>query len=91
MPIGSKPNERRGGRQKGTPNKRTAAREQAVAEMLNVIPEASQGDAHAFLMAIYKDPTMPVEMRIDAAKKAIHFESRPERRYRRRPDRLSSS
>jgi len=25
-------------------------------------------------MAVYKDPKMPVEMRIDAAKKAIHFE-----------------
>jgi hypothetical protein len=78
MSRGSKPNERRGGRQKGTPNKRTAAREQAVAEMAraiaDVIPEAFQGNVHAFLMAIYKDPEMPIEMRIDAAKKAIHFE-----------------
>ena len=75
---GSKPGERRGGRKKGTPNKRTAARDahlQAVeARMAEVIPGLFEGDSHALLMSVYKDPAQEWSARIDAAKAAIRFE-----------------
>ena len=78
MARGSRPGERRGGRQKGTPNKRSVALEEKVKEAAEIIegalPEAFKGDAHALLMAIYKDPTHPMPLRIDAAKAAIGFE-----------------
>jgi hypothetical protein len=35
---------------------------------------AFEGDAHAFLMAVYKNENYTVETRIDAAKAAIRFE-----------------
>src|SRR5437773_2759704 len=67
-----------GGRKKGSPNKRTKARvgaAKAVAEQLAaVIPEAFGGDAHAYLIAIYKDPRQETSVRIDAAKAALPYE-----------------
>jgi hypothetical protein len=36
--------------------------------------DAFDGDAHAFLMAIYKDATQPIVSRMDAAKAAIGYE-----------------
>jgi hypothetical protein len=33
-----------------------------------------KGDAHAFLMMVYKDPSLPLALRLDAAKAAIPFE-----------------
>jgi hypothetical protein len=76
---GSKPGERRGGRKRGAKNKRTLAREQAQAETAVKIAaalgaDAFDGDAHAFLMAVYKNPARPLELRLDAAKAAISFE-----------------
>lgn len=76
---GSRPGERRGGRQPGTKNKRTVALECAQAEAAVKIadvlgPDAFAGDAHAFLMLIYKDPKRSDEMRIEAARAAISFE-----------------
>lgn len=75
---GSKPGERRGGRQKGVPNKSTRERQEAMeaaqAAIAAVNPEAFQGDAHALLMAVYKDPAQEWNLRIDAAKAAIKFE-----------------
>src|SRR5262249_28130235 len=57
---GSKPGERRGGRQPGSLNLRTVERQEAIAawaaELNEIIPDAFQGDAHALLMAIYKNP-----------------------------------
>jgi hypothetical protein len=32
------------------------------------------GDAHALLMAIYKDKRLPIELRADAAAKALPYE-----------------
>ncbi|NPD66056.1 hypothetical protein HN018_19545 [Lichenicola cladoniae] len=60
-------------------NVRTAAREKAMSEVAQKIQdvlgdEAFTGDAHAFLVAIYKDPTRDMELRIDAAKAAVRFE-----------------
>lgn len=75
---GSKPGERRGGRQAGTPNRRTAAREQALQAVADriaaTIEGAFEGDAHAYLVFIYKDPKQPTELRLDVAKAAIRFE-----------------
>ena len=66
------------GRPPGSPNKRTAAIKAAVAQaadrLATEIPDAFVGDAHAFLMAIYKDPGHPIDLRLDAAKAAIRFE-----------------
>jgi hypothetical protein len=76
---GSKPGERRGGRQSGTRNKRTVALEAALAEAADQITgalgaEAFDGDAHALLMAVYRDARQPIELRVAAAKAAIGFE-----------------
>ena len=76
---GSRPGERRGGRQRGAKNKRTVARERAQAEAAMKITEALgteafPGDAHAYLVAIYKDPAQPIERRMDAAKATIGYE-----------------
>lgn len=76
---GSKPGERRGGRKRGAKNKRTLAREQAQVETAVKIAaalgaDAFDGDAHALLMALYKDPAQPAELRMEAAKAAIGYE-----------------
>jgi hypothetical protein len=75
---GSKPGERRGGRQKGAKNKRTRDLEerlkQASAVIEDAIPDAFKGDAHALLISVYKDPGHPLPLRLDAAKAAISFE-----------------
>jgi hypothetical protein len=39
-----------------------------------VMPGAFEGDAHAFLMSIYKDPTQETQIRVQAASKAIGYE-----------------
>lgn len=69
-----------GGRKKGTKNKKTVALEVAAQKVIdklgNVIGEGNifQGDAHAYLMTVYKDPNQPENFRLDAAKAAIRFE-----------------
>ena len=64
-----------GGRQKGSRNKSTLAREEAAAKAIEVIgdaiPEAFAGDAHAYLVGIYKDPRVERHARQDAAKAAL--------------------
>lgn len=74
----TKPNGNPPGRPKGAKNVRTKAVEAAVqvaaAVLAEVIPDAFEGDAHAFLMAVYKDPRNPIDLRLDAAGKAIRFE-----------------
>ena len=61
--------------------RRTSARPRArrrrptasrITEALGV--DAFDGDAHALLVAIYKDPAQPIALRLDAAKAAISFE-----------------
>lgn len=67
-----------GGRQKGTPNRKTAEAQASAARtaeaIAEVIPQAFEGDAHALLMMVYKDPSLPIDVRLDAAGKAIKFE-----------------
>ena len=66
------------GRPAGARNKRTLAAEVKAREVAAVIEHALDepflGDAHALLVAIYKDPAQPIELRIEAAGKAIRFE-----------------
>lgn len=66
------------GRPKGARNKRTEAvieaAEAAAAQIAEALPGAFDGDAHALLMLVYKDPAHEWPLRIDAAKAAIRFE-----------------
>ena len=62
---GSKPGERRGGRQKGTPNKATAAKAAEVA--------ASGLTPLDYMLSIMRDEENPKDMRLDAANKAAPF------------------
>jgi hypothetical protein len=66
------------GRKRGTPSKHTIARGAAVREAAKkieaAIPEAFQGDGHALLMSVYKDPSIELAVRIDCAKAALPFE-----------------
>lgn len=67
------------GRPPGAKNRRTEQREQKTAEAAAQIaealgPEAFEGDAHAFLVAVYKSPANDLHQRIDAAKAAIRYE-----------------
>jgi hypothetical protein len=66
------------GRPAGAKNKRTKEREAAVhaaaARLEGTIDGAFEGDAHTFLIAVYKDPEMPLNIRVDAAKAAIGYE-----------------
>jgi len=39
-----------------------------------VIGPAFEGDAHALLMAVYKDAALALDLRVDAAKAAIRYE-----------------
>jgi hypothetical protein len=66
------------GRKKGQKNKLTLERRRAVEaaadEIKRANPDAFNGDAHALLMAIYKNESLAPELRMDAAKTAIKFE-----------------
>jgi hypothetical protein len=66
MPRGSKPGERRGGRQRGTPNKKTALRNAAIAAAASN-PDITPLD---FLLGVMKDPNMSSELRIKVAQVA---------------------
>src|ERR1700726_5094856 len=69
MPRGSKPGERRGGRQRGTPNKKTA-RMNAAIDAAAANPAISPLD---FLLGIMRDPASSSELRIRAAAQAAPF------------------
>ena len=78
MARGAKPGERRGGRAAGVPNKRSDRFRTAIQEKAKkleaLVPGAFEGDAHALLMAVYKDPAHELTLRVDAAKAAIRYE-----------------
>jgi hypothetical protein len=69
MPRGSKPGERRGGRQRGTPNKKTALRNAALAAAA-ANPEISPLE---FLLGIMRDPNVSSERRIKVAQATLPF------------------
>ncbi|WBT40156.1 hypothetical protein [Hyphomicrobium sp. DMF-1] len=66
------------GRPKGAKSQYTVERERKVEEtaraLEDVLPAAFKGDAHAFLMAVYKDTANPIKDRLAAATAAIGYE-----------------
>ena len=69
MPRGSRPGERRGGRQRGTPNKKTALMKAAFAAA------ASNADLTPldFMLGIMKDTTVLPQLRLKAAEAAAPY------------------
>jgi hypothetical protein len=69
MPRGSKPGERRGGRQPGTPNKTT--------QLVNAAFAATTSNSGLlpldFFLAVMRDPSIPPEWRFKAAKAAAPY------------------
>jgi hypothetical protein len=76
--VGGKTRTSGQGRPKGARNRRTVETEariaEAAAEVSHALPQAFQGDAHALLMMVYKNPANELPLRLDAAKAAIRFE-----------------
>src|SRR5262249_15916425 len=68
MPRGSKPGERRGGRQRGTPNKKTALISAAFASNASN-PELTPD----FFLAVMIDPSIPPDWRFKAAQAAAPY------------------
>src|SRR5688572_4552325 len=68
MPRGAGPGERRGGRQKGTPNKRTLLREETLARL-----RIEGNDPVDFMLNVMRNPHVPLDMRLDAAVKVAPF------------------
>jgi hypothetical protein len=76
MPRGSKPGERRGGRQPGTPNKKTAL-VNAAFDAATSNPDLSPLD---FLLGVMRDASLPPDWRIKAAQTALPYvHVKPER------------
>jgi hypothetical protein len=76
MPSGSKPGERRGGRQPGTPNKKTA--------LVHAAFDAATSNADLlpldFLLGVMRDSSISPDWRIKAAQAALPFvHSKPAR------------
>lgn len=74
------PRKKTGGRQKGVGNKRNrqaviAEAAEKACEILGDQEGIFEGNALAYLMSIYKNPAYDTDVRMDAAKTAINFES----------------
>jgi hypothetical protein len=69
MPRGSKPGERRGGRQRGTPNKKTALKNAAIAAAAS----NTEISPLEFLLGIMRDPNVSSELRIKVAQATLPF------------------
>ena len=66
------------GRPKGARNKKSVDFEKKLAAKARAIDRAVKGaftgTSHDYLMGLYKDPDMPVETRMDAAKACLPYE-----------------
>jgi hypothetical protein len=62
------------GRPPGRKNNRTLQLEAASREAAASIDGRFEGDAHAFLASIYKNTRLPLELRIQAASRALRVE-----------------
>jgi hypothetical protein len=69
MPRGSKPGERRGGRQKGTPNKKTVLRNAAI----NAAAANPNLSPLELLLGLMRNPDLPQHFRIKIAETAAPF------------------
>jgi hypothetical protein len=69
MPRGSQPGERRGGRQPGTPNKKTAL-VNAAFDAATSNPDLSPLD---FLLGVMRDASLPPDCRMKAAQTALPY------------------
>ena len=67
MPRGSKPGERRGGRQRTTPNKRTILTDRIVA----AVSEHPSASRHELLAILVKDEALPADIRIAVARTSL--------------------
>ena len=84
MPRGSRPGERRGGRQRGTPNKSTLLKNAVFCAAASE-PNRSPLD---FMLALMRDPQVPIDPRLDMAAAAapfVHARPRPPSRGRPHP------
>jgi hypothetical protein len=70
MPRGSKPGERRGGRQRATPNRRTVLTNRILAAAA-----ADPGSANELILVLAKDQNLPADTRMAIARKALLFGS----------------
>lgn len=68
MPRGAKPGERRGGRQKGTPNKVTAELKQMAAEL-----GKDGATPLSMMLEVMRDETKDLRLRLEAAKAAAPY------------------
>lgn len=74
-PAKRKGNYRAGpGRPPGRKNDKTLALEAASRKAAASISEGFEGDAHSFLQAVYRNPEVPLEIRIMAAGRALRVE-----------------
>jgi hypothetical protein len=83
MPRGSRPGERRGGRQRGTPNKKTLIK--------NAVFYAAASDPNRepreFMLALMRNPQVPIDLRLEIAAAVAPFvHPRPEPARKQRPD-----
>ena len=62
------------GRPPGRKNNKTLALEEAARKAAAEIDGAFEGAAHAFLQAVYRNPNVPLEIRIQAAGRALRVE-----------------
>jgi hypothetical protein len=72
---GSRPGERRGGRKKGTPNRRTAALKTAEQTLAAGVNDARAGGLEPldYLLSIMRDPTADPHLRLVAARASAPY------------------
>jgi hypothetical protein len=69
MPRGSQPGERRGGRQRGTPNKKTLLKDAAI----NAASASPNQTPLGFLLALMRNPDLPLAERLRLAEAAAPY------------------